>query len=205
MPGRLILIGGGGHALVVADAAALAGWELAGFLDDDREAPLATHAPCLGPLARRPEPGTLLIIALGDLARRSNLIGPAPGFADALPPERYATVIHPSAIISPHSRIGPGVFIGPGAIVNPRASIADHAIINSGSIVEHDCEVGQNAHIAPGAILGGSACVGPDTLIGLGARILPGIHIGPGCTIGAGAVVTRDIPAGRTAIGIPAR
>lgn len=44
-----------------------------------------------------------------------------------------------------------------------------------------------------------------DANIGAGAVILPGIRLGRGCTVGAGAVVTRDVPAGETWTGIPAR
>jgi acetyltransferase-like isoleucine patch superfamily enzyme len=47
--------------------------------------------------------------------------------------------------------------------------------------------------------------VGDDTLVGLGARILPNLQIGRRCTIGAGAVVTKNLPDGATAVGIPAR
>ncbi len=41
--------------------------------------------------------------------------------------------------------------------------------------------------------------------IGAGATILPGIHIGANAMVGAGAVVTKDVPAGATVIGNPAR
>jgi acetyltransferase-like isoleucine patch superfamily enzyme len=44
-----------------------------------------------------------------------------------------------------------------------------------------------------------------DVNIGAGAVILPGIRLGAGCTIGAGAVVTKDVPAGETWVGVPAR
>ena len=42
-------------------------------------------------------------------------------------------------------------------------------------------------------------------LIGLGARIIQGVTVGPGAVVGAGAVVVRDIPAGATVVGVPAR
>src|SRR4051794_14462309 len=47
--------------------------------------------------------------------------------------------------------------------------------------------------------------IGSDVWIGGGAIILPGITIGDGAVIGAGSVVTRDVAAGQTVAGNPAR
>jgi serine O-acetyltransferase len=47
--------------------------------------------------------------------------------------------------------------------------------------------------------------LGDDVFVGAGARVLGGIEIGDGAMIGANAVVIHDIPAGATAVGIPAR
>lgn len=47
--------------------------------------------------------------------------------------------------------------------------------------------------------------VGNNVYIGTGAYILPGVRIGDNCVIGAGAIVTKDIPSGNVAVGIPAR
>ena len=213
----LVLIGGGGHAAVVAEAAALAGVRVGGFLDDDPAAPLAVlefrlphpfpGPPCLGPLrdlsrlARRD-----WIIALGQITPRRGIIEALSRANDSnLVPGSPITIIHPCACISPSATIGPGCFIGPLALVHSRARIGPHVIINSGAIVEHDCAIEENVHIAPGAVLGGNVSVGEDTLIGLGSRVLPGITVGPRCTIGAGAVVTRPVRAGATVTGVPAR
>ena len=47
--------------------------------------------------------------------------------------------------------------------------------------------------------------VGDGAMVGLGARVLPGVTIGAGATVGAGAVVIRDVEAGSTVVGVPAR
>lgn len=46
--------------------------------------------------------------------------------------------------------------------------------------------------------------IGDGVFVGAGARLLGGIHLGDGCSIGANAVVLHDVPAGATAIGVPA-
>ncbi len=51
----------------------------------------------------------------------------------------------------------------------------------------------------------GKIVVGNNVNIGIGATILPGVHIGDNCIIGAGAMVTRDVPEGSVAAGVPAR
>ncbi len=205
----LVLVGGGGHALVVAEAAAARGWEVVGFLDDDSDAPLGRSPKSVirvggvggvGELQRIADRGWIL--GVGSLEFRATLI------------ERLAqmehgggarTVVHPSAVVSPTARLGVGVFIGPGAIVNARAVVMDHAIVNTGAIVEHECIVGFNAHIAPGAVLAGRVRIGAHTLVGVGARVLPNLSVGDQCTIGAGSVVVKAAMDGQTVVGVPAR
>ncbi|HEV2680420.1 MAG TPA: DapH/DapD/GlmU-related protein, partial [Rhodanobacter sp.] len=60
-------------------------------------------------------------------------------------------------------------------------------------------------HVMPGAVLTGLVTVGRYATIGANATILPRIAIGSGAVIGAGATVTRDVAAGVTVAGNPAR
>lgn len=201
----VLLIGGGGHALVVADAAEGMGMRVIGCLDDDRE-PVLSREP--GPHAKL---GALAdatawtdrarwILAFGSIeGRRAFLKQRATSSA------KYITISHGTAYVCRSAEIDLGGFIGPKAVINARARIGPHAIINTGAIVEHECRLGENIHIAPGAVLGGRVSVGPDTLIGIGARVIPGISIGSGVTVGAGAVVIRDVPDGAKVVGCPGR
>lgn len=196
----LVLIGAGGHALVVAEAAMMGGFVVSGAYDDDAEAVACRvqRLKHLGPLRSAPRTALGFIVALGDLKTRRRVL-------KSLGSRLAARVIHPQSIIHASARIGAGAYIGPAAVVHSFAQVGPHAIINSGAIVEHECEIGENAHIAPGAVLGGRVRIGRDTLIGLGARVLPNLTIGQGCTIGAGAVVVRDVPDRATLRGVPAR
>lgn len=217
----LVLVGGGGHALVVAEAAAMSGRPIRGFLDDDAEAALASvegilpaagapplEVSRLGPLSAVRSLDELgrceLIVAIGDLRARRALID-AIGESGIARGVKIATIIHPRAIVSPSANIEPGVFVGPGAIVHARARIGAHAIINSGAIVEHECVIGENTHVAPGAVMGGRVRIQSDVLVGIGSRVLPNLEIGRGSTIGAGAVVARSVDGLRTVVGVPGR
>jgi sugar O-acyltransferase (sialic acid O-acetyltransferase NeuD family) len=200
---QLLLVGGGGHALVVAEAAQLSDWTLIGVYDD-AEQPCVCEKfgiPRLGTMSGllaggRPIPGAWHL-ALGNLQVRARLIERLMGEA--------AAIVHPRAFVSPSATVAPGVFVGAMAVVHTAASLGPHAIINTGAIVEHECRVGANTHLAPGTVLGGNVRVGDHTLVGLGARVVPGVAVGDGCVVGAGAVVVRDVPADTRVRGVPAR
>ncbi|MBM4107349.1 MAG: hypothetical protein FJ255_00790 [Phycisphaerae bacterium] len=202
---QLLLIGGGGHALVVAEAALLSDWVLCG-VHDDADAPSVCNMfglprrGTISALLSGPAPATDGVrwhLALGNLQIRARLADRLAGDA--------ATILHPRASVAPSARVAAGVFVGAMAVVHTAASLGPHAIINTSAVVEHECVVGANTHVAPGAVLGGNVRVGAHTLIGLGARLAPGIAVGDGCVVGAGAVVVRDVPDGTRVRGVPAR
>lgn len=201
---ELLLIAGGGHALVVDEAARAQGWRVAGFVDDDEGAVLGGSLPRQGSLrdarALVARGGLAWVLSMGGIDTRARAIE-AMREVEGL----AAVVVHPAAVVSASARVGRGTFIGVRAIVQAGARLGAHAIVNTGAIVEHECDVGENVHLAPGSILGGRSVVGAGTLVGLGACVLPGVRIGRGCVVGAGATVLRDVDDGTTVVGTPAR
>lgn len=192
MTDKIILVGGGGHALSLLEAIPDPD-AVAGYLDPNPSENMPL--PYLGndeAAHKYKEEGALFHIAfvyhgLPYMAARERLIQYYDGIG-----AKYATIVAPTAIVTPNSHIGEGAAILNGAIVN-RAKISRQAIINSGAIIEHDCIIGDNSFIGPGAVLGGGVSVGRNCFIGLGAKIKNGIKIAPGSVIGMGAVVTSDI------------
>jgi len=189
----LVLVGGGGHAKVVADAARSGRVGLAGFVDDDPEAEVPGLA-WLGGLDQAREPW---ILCIGDVATRMRVIDSLRGQA--------SNIVHPSAVLSERASIGDGVFVGPGAIVNVDAVVEDHGIVNSAAVIEHDARVGFGSHVAPGAVLCGGVSVGRGCLVGAGAVLMPGVEVGDQAIVGAGAVVTGAVSARTRVVGTPAR
>lgn len=197
----LLIYGAGGHGLVVAEAARLAGFDVLGFIDDG-EAPgvIIGDFAVLGGGGMAGEYDAALIVAIGDNRQRSTVINALLDGGATI-----TSVIHPDATVSPSSRIEVGVFVGPRAVIHSEAKIGRGAIVNSGAIVEHHGQIDSAVHIAPGAVLAGRVTVGARTLIGAGAVLLPDVTIGADATIGAGAVVTKNVDAGITVVGCPAR
>jgi sugar O-acyltransferase (sialic acid O-acetyltransferase NeuD family) len=202
----LVLVGGGGHALVVAEAAGLSGFHLPGYLDDHPLPALARKPGALNRLGGFADIGRIAgrrwILAIGNVNVRRTVLDALMNIGEG---GNAQSVIHPTAYVSATATIGRGVYIGPGAVVHSRALIGDHAIVNTGVIVEHECVVGPNTHLAPGVVLAGGVNVGHDTLVGVGSKVLPTLSIGNECVIGAGSVVLRSVPEKAVAMGVPAQ
>jgi len=76
-------------------------------------------------------------------------------------------------------------------------------VIHEDAVIGTGCMIMQQVTI--GMIDGPAPRLGNDVYVGAGARILGGVTVGDGARIGANAVVLRDVPAGATAVGVPAR
>jgi len=200
---QIALIGGGGHALVVAEAAERLGIAIGKVFDDRRDAPAISKLGLKygGGLAEFSPREMQYFVCLGDTALRKRVVDSierAGGIA-------FGPIVSPDAVVSKSAKLGAGVFVGPRAVVNCFAQVEAHAIVNTGAIVEHDCVIGACAHVAPGTIIAGAATVGERAFLGIGARVLPRVKIGAGSVVGAGAVVIRDVEANARVAGVPAR
>ena len=112
--------------------------------------------------------------------------------------------------ISHVSRWFTGIEIHPGAKLGERVFF-DHAM---GVVVGETAEIGDGCTIYQGVTLGGTSLykgakrhptLGRDVVVSAGAKVLGGFLVGDGAKIGSNAVVIKPVPAGATAVGIPAR
>ncbi len=103
-----------------------------------------------------------------------------------------------------------GIEIHPGAVLGERVFF-DHAM---GVVVGETAVIGDGCTIYQGVTLGGTSLykgskrhptLGKDVVVSAGAKVLGGFEVGDGAKIGSNAVVIKPVPAGATAVGIPAR
>lgn len=111
-------------------------------------------------------------------------------------------------LISQLGRFFTGIEIHPGAKIG-KGLFIDHGM---GVVIGETAEIGDNVTIYHGVTLGGTGkdkgkrhpTIGNNVIIGCGAKILGPISIGDGAKIGANSVVLKNVPNGKTAVGIPA-
>lgn len=201
---KVVIIGAGGHAKVIADMIEKSGDEIVGFLDDNKKkgTTIIKEYKVLGDFNNRfplaiANSDYEFIIAIGDNKKREEI--------SHSPNLKFYTAIHPSAQIGLDVEIKEGTVIMANACINSSAKIGKHCIINTGAIIEHDNIIEDFVHISPNVALGGTVKIGKNTHVGIGSIIKNNITICENCKIGAGAVVVKDIEKEGTYIGVPAK
>ncbi len=202
---RLILVGGGEHARVVAEMVRSMGnaFDLLGFVDP---APCEETGRRLG--LKRLGGDDALVGNSAHLVLGIGTVGVSSVRQDLLrrlPASKWATIVHANAWVSPTATLGAGTVVMAGAVVQTGAKIGEHCVVNSGAVVEHDVELGDFAQLGPGAKVGGGARIGESSYAGLGACVRDHIRIGSRVLIGMGAVVVSDVPDGACVTGVPAK
>lgn len=206
---RIAVYGTGGFGREVASLAAACVTtgdvgELIGFVTDEPKArgTELNGLPVIGDLTDLAAfaPTASIVIGVGSPAVRRRLVSriTSAGF-------ELASVIHPSVVIPSSVSIGPGCVIAAGNLLTVNIQLGSCVVLNLACTVGHDCLIDNYVTLAPGVNLSGNVRIGEGTEIGTGAAVIQETTIGGWSIVGAGAVVTRDIPANVTAVGVPAK
>jgi len=207
----LLIIGAGGLGRETLAAARATNevtptWDVVGFLDDDPtvQGTSIDGAPVVGPtshVSRLPDTAAVVTIGNpGDFTSRRRIVA-----ALGLQPDRWATVVHPAAIVARGTRIGGGTIVLAGAVTTSPIHIGAHVVVMPTVVLTHDDTVADYVTLASGARLAGGVSVGEGAYVGAGALIRERRSIGAWCLVGMGAVVTTDVPPGEVWAGVPAR
>lgn len=206
MISRVILLGGGGHAKVVAEALEKSGVEIVAI------SLRAENAATFCSRAKRITDQDVMSLASAESLKLVNGLG---GTGETGPRRElyeyfsaqgaeFETVLHPSSVIAADVSIGAGAQIMAGVVIQPGVTIGVNAIVNTRTSIDHDSRIGDHCHIAPGVTLSGNVIVGANAHIGTGACAIQGARIGEHSVVGAGAVVIDTVPAGERFVGVPA-
>jgi sugar O-acyltransferase (sialic acid O-acetyltransferase NeuD family) len=211
VPEPLVLVGCGGFGREAAEVARAINdrasrWELLGFLDDDPALWGATVSGIavlggLGELGGLPD--ARVVVCTGhpdDFGSRARIVKRL-----ALPAQRFATLVHPAAVLPRSRRLGHGTVVLAGVVATADVAVGVHVALMPHVVLTHDDHVGAYATIGAGARLAGGVHVSEGAYLGAGCLIREGCRIGRGAIVGMGAVVLTDVPAGEAWVGVPAR
>ncbi|WP_405514326.1 acetyltransferase [Streptomyces canus] len=204
---ELVIVGAGGFARETAQAVRDAGeFKLLGHLDDNADlhgtdvdgVPVLGGCDLVHDLAE-----ARVVICVGnprDYAARARLVR-----RFGLPEGRYATVVHPTAVVSATSEVGPGSVLLAHCALTAAVRVGAHVAVMPQVVLTHDDVVEDYATLTSGVRLGGGARLERGAYVGSGALVREGTTVGAWSQIGMGSAVLGDVPAGEIWVGSPAR
>lgn len=210
-PQPLLLVGAGGFAretleLVAAINAVAPTWDVIGLLDDDerRHGERVLGVEVLGgselTRAHADAHVNACVASPADPPRRLRLVERL-GLDEA----RYATLVHPAAVVPRSARIGPGSVLHATAVLTADVTLGAHVAVMPAVVLTHDDVIGDGVTFGAGVRVAGGVTIGRGAYVGSGALIREHLTVGEDAVIGMGAVVTRSVPAGEVWLGVPAR
>ena len=203
---RLVIVGAGGFGRELmswAGHAQGASWDQLAWVDDNPQAlaGFSYDLPWLGTLhAFRPDAGDLCIVAAGEPSTKRQMVASLRASG-----ARFATLVHPSAVVARSATLAEGCVICPLAFISADAQLAAFVTVNALSSVGHDVVLGAFSTLSAHVDLTGGVTVGESAFFGTGAKVVPGVRIGSHARIGAGSTVMRSVTDAATVYTTPAK
>lgn len=176
-----------------------------GFVDDtpDKQGRDVHGHPVFGREALARWPGARVLAVPGSPTSYRARRGVIEGLGVAR--ERFATVIHPAARVSPLATLGVNVLLMAGVVVTSNAVIGDHVCVLPNTVIHHDAVVGAWSLVGSNVTVAGGTAIGENCYVGSGTSVMNGLRVGDGALIGLGSNVLRDVAPGSRVAGNPAR
>jgi sugar O-acyltransferase (sialic acid O-acetyltransferase NeuD family) len=205
---KLIIVGAGGFGRETLAWARQSvqferDWTIKGFIDDNIHALQGKDTPAavLSTVTDyEPSAEDVFVCAIGipELKRRCCELLLTRG-------ARFTSVIHRTAVIGNNVELRDGVIMCPYSVASANNRLGFGVALNLHATVDHDASVGDWSQINCHCDLTAGVIVGKSVFLGSRVSVIPGKTIGDEAYIGAGAVVTRNVPPGAKAYGVPAR
>ena len=210
---KLVILGGHGNGTVVASTVLdinkqAPQWQLLGWLNDFESKPI-NGLPVLGKIERTAvaellkDPDVHFFYALISLKMNHRFLSKLTNLG--IPRERFATLVHPTAVVSDHAELGYGTCIQPFVSVGPNVTVGDHVQIYAQSLLGHGAILKNYAYVANNACIGAHVVLEEGAYLGTNCSTLESITLGAWSVTGIGSVVIRDVEPYCTVVGNPAR
>ena len=210
---KLIIIGGEGNGTVALSTVEDINdekpqWEVVGFLNDFETRPINGY-PILGKVDRSSISRFLgcddvfFLFTLISARYNPDLI---PRLAALkIPEQKFATIIHPTAVVSKFSKIGRGVMIQPFVSVGPNVEVGNHIQIYAQALIGHNSTLEDYSYVANNACVGAAVHLRQGAYLGTNSATLEKVTLGKWSLVGMGSVVIRDVPDFAKVVGNPAK
>ncbi len=119
--------------------------------------------------------------------------------------KNFATLIHPTASVSPFAKIGYNVLILAGAVITANSIIGNHVCVLPNTVIHHDSNIGDYTLIGSNVTVAGNSEIGKNCYVGSGTSIINGIEIGDNTLVGIGSNVIKSIKPNSKVVGNPAK
>jgi len=206
---EIVIYGAGGFGREVAQLlddlnAQNPQWSVLGFLSDDA----TSHGRIVGDLPvlggsewvhARTAPIAIAMGVGGPALKRRLVERVRTAFAS------FPTLVHPSAVVGRRVSLAEGTIVCAASVITVDIRVGAFSTVNLCCTIGHDAVLGDYTTLAPSVNVSGNVTVGEGTDLGTGSKVIQGVSIGEWSIVGAGAVVSRDLPANVTAVGVPAK
>lgn len=203
---RLLLVGAGdfgreiyGWCLDVKNP----DWVIGGFLDDNLAAlqGYGCDKKIIAPIQDyQPQMNDIFLCTIGHPATRLKV-----GRQLQARGAEFINFIHPSALVNANAKLGAGIIIGPFCYIATHATLGDFVMLNVSASVGHDAVLNQGCTLSSYCDVTGHVTLGERVFMGSHACIIPNKKVGDDAIIGAGSAVMRNVVAGSTVVGVPAK
>ena len=209
MQRNILICGAGGAGRELAFTLSLdknpdTAWEVKGFIDDTEKlsGSMVNSIPVVGGFDYLNNySGNIAVTIFDDPVVRYNLISKIKKNDKIL----FPVLISSTSLISQYVELGEGCIVNSNNFISVNIKFGDFVFVDGGNRIGHDAEIDNYTTLFSGILIGGGVSIGKKCVIGSGATILPKVTIGDGSIIGGGSLVSKDIPSGVVAAGVPAK